>query len=115
MLLSPDPKNTRPSAIAAEDLTGPVVLNDHKSFKLSGNDDGATPVSAGLPRNMGHDSAGLALAPAKSRRQTMERVAFIPCCLRSQKYGASDGIWQTNTTYTYQFSKLRQAPGSVSE
>src|SRR5205823_1899570 len=57
---SPEPMNTRPSTIAADDLTGPPVLKLQSSDNLSGKVPVATPVSAGLPRNIGQ-LASLAL------------------------------------------------------
>src|SRR5256885_8154771 len=45
--------NTRPSTIAAEDLTGPPVLKLQSNDNLSGKAPEATPVRAGLPRNIG--------------------------------------------------------------
>src|SRR5690349_4285792 len=45
--------NTRPSTIAAEDLTGPCVLNDQRRAMSPGNFTAATPSKAGPPRNMG--------------------------------------------------------------
>jgi hypothetical protein len=54
---------TRPPPMAAEDFTGPLVLNDHSNAGLSGRVPVATPVSDGLPRDMGQ-SAAAAVATA---------------------------------------------------
>src|SRR6266536_2157983 len=48
---------TRPPTIAADDLTGPPVLKLQSSDNLSGRFPAATPVRAGLPRNIIHPAA----------------------------------------------------------
>src|SRR5205823_200798 len=52
-----------PFTMAAEDFTGPCVLNVHSNDILSGSDDPDTPSRPGLPRNIGQDEGG---APAVS-------------------------------------------------
>src|SRR5437762_7686367 len=50
--------------MAADDLTGPPVLKLQSRDNLSGRRLEATPVSAGLPRNIGHGDAPEAALPA---------------------------------------------------
>src|SRR5437762_7862036 len=59
-MLSPEPMNTRPSTIDADDLTGPPDCKLQSNDNLSGSEPEATPVRAGLPRNMGQFAVGCA-------------------------------------------------------
>src|SRR5207244_6407999 len=63
---SPEPMKTRPPTIAADDFTGPPVLKLQSSDNLSGRIPAATPVSAGLPRNIGQSAPLDAALPASS-------------------------------------------------
>src|SRR6266568_1506948 len=67
--------NTRPSTIAADDLTGPPVLKLQSSDNLSGRFPAATPVRAGLPRNIIQPAASLAAALLPSRLFDAPEVA----------------------------------------
>src|SRR5262245_47117574 len=53
---SSDPMNTRPSTTAAEDLTGPRVLNDQSKRKGPSSFPAATPRRAGPPRTIGQSA-----------------------------------------------------------
>src|SRR5262245_58009063 len=55
---SSDPMKTRPSTTAAEDLTGPRVLNDQSRCKGLSSFPAATPRRAGPPRTIGQSAPG---------------------------------------------------------
>src|SRR6266536_60639 len=63
---------TRPSTIAADDLTGPPVLKLQSSDNLSGRFPAATPVSAGLPRNIGQLAAPASALPRSRLSEALE-------------------------------------------
>src|SRR5437867_238604 len=57
--------NTRPATIAAEDLTGAWVLKDQSNDNDLSRLPGATPRSAGPPRNIGQLAPAEPPAPAE--------------------------------------------------
>src|ERR1700745_442436 len=84
---------TRPPVIAADDLTGPPVLKLQRRDNLSGRFPGATPVSAGLPRNMGQEAPlGAALAPSPGPEAPASRVATRFPAAERQIVGRTDFI-----------------------
>src|ERR1043166_7462228 len=76
MLPSSDPTKTRPPTMAAEDLTGPPVLNDQSRLSLAARVLLATPLSDGAPRYMGQSAA----APTKGsvNNKPVQRARIIP-------------------------------------
>src|SRR6266516_3869429 len=62
--------------MAAEDFTGPLVLNDQSKLSLAGRVSDATPVSGGAPRYMGQSAA----TPTKgsANNKPVQRARIIP-------------------------------------
>src|SRR6266446_1637707 len=84
---------TRPSTIAADDLTGPPVLQLQRRDKLSGRFPEATPVSAGLPRNISQVALFCPILPASRPSQAAApRVAarIVAAAAKTQLFGRLD-------------------------
>src|SRR5258708_4444921 len=116
---------TAPFTIAAEDLTGPSVLNDQARERSSGRVLCASPVKPGPPRNIGQSfalpvaandgNAKLAAQISKTKCKTRQfelhfglriklRRNRVPSdCIVTRNYCPGESGWQINNTYTYYF------------
>src|SRR5437867_12740505 len=85
----------RPSTMAADDLTGPPVLKLQRSDNLSGKVPAATPVSAGLPRNIGQLAPLALLLPASEPSDTtagQRTTRMVAAAAKIQRLGWSNFI-----------------------
>src|SRR5262245_1780113 len=85
---------TCPPTMAADDLTGPSVLNVQSSTGFSARLPDASPVSAGLPRNI-RQSAPWASAADNPRYETMFHAMFMHFGIRRAQYRAGAAPVQT--------------------
>src|SRR6266446_1747963 len=69
--------NTRPSWIAAEDLTGPPVLKFQSRANFAGKLPLVTPSSAGPPLNIGQPLGAPASPPAWAKAPDAQRAVAI--------------------------------------